>query len=272
LARRRLSTLGARAIWATTAIDRAFRRFDRLRSELVAATASDSVLDRFNDLAYGRTNTYRPDTGSFRAYLFPWEEQIVQERFPPPPARILVGGAGGGREALALARLGYEVVAFDPSEWLVRALASRPGVTVFRGRYEELGEMFGTDESFDAVVLGWGSFSHLRSERDRVETLRAAGQLTAGPILVSFLAVKGAASAALSRLRRLLPRRRERDPGDVFAVTIGFYHPVDEAEVRALAQAAGLEVEHASFDERDTNWPHVVLRARPPGRASPRAG
>jgi SAM-dependent methyltransferase len=257
-----LSTLGARLLWATTAIDRGYRRFDRLRSELVAATASDAVLDRFNDLAYGRTDAYRPDTGSFREYLFPWEEQVVRERFPPPPGRVLVGGAGGGREALALAELGYEVVAFDPSETLVRALAGRSGITAFPGGYEQLGAMFGPDESFDAVVLGWGSFSHLRSERDRLETLRAAARLTDGPILVSFLALKRAASPGLSRLRRLLPRRRDRDAGDVFAVTIGFYHPVDEAEVRTLAEKAGLEVEHASFDERDTNWPHVVLRAR----------
>jgi hypothetical protein len=47
----------------------------------------------------------------------------------------------------------------------------------------------------------------------------------------------------------------------VFAVTIGFYHPVDEEEVRALANESGLEVVHLSFDERDTNWPHVVLRS-----------
>jgi SAM-dependent methyltransferase len=262
LPKRGLSSLGARLIWATSAIDRAYRRFDRLRSELVAGTASEAVLDRYNDLAYGRTDAYRPDSGSFREYLFPWEEQIVRERFPPAPARILVGGAGGGREALALSQLGYQVVAFDPSETLVSALANRPGVTAFRGSYERFGGMFAPDESFDAVILGWGSFSHLRSSRDRIETLRAAGRLTNGPLLVSFLAVRAAPSPAVTRLRRLLPRRRERDPGDAFGLMIGFYHPIDEAEVRALADAAGLEVEHANFDERDTNWPHVVLRAR----------
>jgi SAM-dependent methyltransferase len=270
LSKRGLSSLGARLIWATWAIDRAYRRFDRLRSELVAATVSDAVLDEFNELAYERTDAYRPDSRSFREYLFPWEEQIVRERFPPPPARILVGGAGGGRETLALAQLGYEVVAFDPSETLVSALSERPSVAVFRGRYEHLGGMFPPDVSFDAVILGWTSFSHLRTSRHRVETLRAAGRLTDGPILVSFLAVKQAPSRALSRLRRLLPRQRERDPGDAFAVTVGFYHPIDEAEVRALADAAGLEIEHANFDERDTNWPHVVLRARKAPRLSAR--
>jgi len=235
-----------------------------MRSELVAAVASEAVLDRYNDLAYGGTETYRPETDSFRQYLFPWEEEVVRNRFPKPPARILVGGAGGGREPLALAELGYEIVAFDPSETLVTSLTARaPGnVTVLGGAYEEMDALFAEGRRFDAAIVGWGSFSHLRSEKARVATLRSFARLTDGPILVSFLAVKGATSPRLQRMRRLLPRRAERDPQDIFAVTIGFYHPVDEGEVRGLAEQAELEVVHLSFDERDTNWPHVVLRRR----------
>jgi hypothetical protein len=261
---RPISRLAARLIRASTAIDAAYRRFDRLRSELVAAVASDETLDRYNDLAYGRTASYRPETDSFREYLFPWEESVLRDLFPPPPARLLVGGAGGGREPLALARMGYEIVAFDPSETLVASLEARAPetVTVLEGAYEEMDSLFADSERFDAAIIGWGSFSHLRSEQVRIDALRSFGRLTEGPILVSFLAVKGAVSPRLRRLRRVLPRRAERDLQDVFAVTIGFYHPVDEAEVRELAARAGLEVVHVSFDERDTNWPHVVLRRR----------
>jgi hypothetical protein len=46
----------------------------------------------------------------------------------------------------------------------------------------------------------------------------------------------------------------------MFSTSIGFYHRTNEAEVADLAAAAGLEIVYASFDERDTNWPHVVLR------------
>jgi hypothetical protein len=257
-----LSRLGARLIVASTAVDKAYRRFDRVRSELIAAVASDAVLDHYNDLAYGGTDAYRPETDSFREYLFPWEESVVRTFFPEPPARLLIGGAGGGREPLALAQLGYEIVAFDPSETLVSSLAARAPapVTVRAGAYEEMGALFPEGERFDAAIVGWGSFSHLRNEQARIETLRSFSRLTSGPILVSFLAVKGGASPRLQRLRRLLPRRADRDPEDVFAVTIGFYHPVDEGEVRSLAKQAGLEILHLSFDERDTNWPHVVFR------------
>jgi 2-polyprenyl-3-methyl-5-hydroxy-6-metoxy-1,4-benzoquinol methylase len=261
----RAASLGARLILASTAIDRAYRKFDRLRSELVAATASDAVLDRFNELAYGQTHAYQPDTDDFRAYLFPFEEEAVREKFPKPPARILVGGAGGGREPLALAEMGYEVVAFDPTRPLITALARQapPNVSALPGSYEEMDELFGEGERFDAAIVGWGSFSHLRDEETRIATLRSFARVTDGPILVSFLALRaGGIPARLARLRRLLPRQPNRDEQDIFAVSIGFYHPVDEEEVRRLTDAAGLEITHLSFDSRDTNWPHVVLRRR----------
>jgi SAM-dependent methyltransferase len=260
-----LTRLGAWLIRASTLIDNGYRRFDRLRSELVAALASDAVLDRFNEIAYGATQAYRPDTEEFRAYLFPWEETVIRDHFPEPPARILVGGAGGGREPLALAELGYEIVAFDPAEPLIDAFARQApsNVSALRGAYADMDTLFSSSETFDAAIVGWGSFSHLRDEQSRIETLASFARLTGGPILVSFLALKaGGIPRRLARIRRLLPRRPNRDDEDIFAVSIGFYHPVDEKEVRRLAGAAGLEITHLSFDSRDTNWPHVVLRRR----------
>ena len=115
----------ARAVHVTRAFDWLYRSADRARSELVAALASDEVLDRFNDIAYAGSRSYRPDASSFRAYLFPWEEEAIQRFFPKPPAHVLVGGAGGGREALALVERGYRVTAFEPSAGLVDALAAR---------------------------------------------------------------------------------------------------------------------------------------------------
>ena len=71
----------ARAVHVTRAFDWLYRSADRARSELVAALASDEVLDRFNDIAYAGSCSYRPDASSFRAYLFPWEEEAIQRFF-----------------------------------------------------------------------------------------------------------------------------------------------------------------------------------------------
>src|SRR5262245_29124446 len=109
-----LAEVGARLILATRFIDESYRLIDRARSTLVLALASDAVLARFNVLAYGRLEAYQLGSSAFR-HLFPWEKNVVATYFPPPPARVLIGGAGGGREVLALAEMGYEVVAFEPS-------------------------------------------------------------------------------------------------------------------------------------------------------------
>jgi hypothetical protein len=260
-------------------VDWAYRVFDRSRSELVAALASDEVLRQFNDLGYGTTRSYHPDSPSFRAYLFPWEQKAIDEFFARPPAHVLVGGAGGGREALALVDMGYRVTAFEPSDVLSSALARQARridrLAVYRGRYEDLPTLTTLDGGpevnleglgpFDAVIVGWGSFSHLRTDRLRVATLESLARLTSGPIVISFLGIfeaGGTPSSIAGRLRRALPRRRGRVPGDMFSTSIGFYHRTNHVEVAALAATAGLGVVHASFDERDTNWPHVVLQRR----------
>ena len=124
--RARLTAWAARAVRLTHLVDRAYRRFDRLRSALVVSFASDRFFDEYNSLAYSATENYQPGSEAFRSGLFDWEEDAVRRYFPAPPSRVLVGGAGGGREPFALADKGYVVVAFDPAEPLVRAMAAAP--------------------------------------------------------------------------------------------------------------------------------------------------
>jgi hypothetical protein len=240
-----------------------------LRSELVSALASDALLDRFNELAYART-WRRPDAADAHAYLLSWEQSVVDEFFPRPPARVFVGGAGGGREAFVLAKMGFDVVAFEPSRPLAEAMATHvpqgTKVDVRVGRYEDMAAVLGSEgaASYEAAILGWGSFSYLRDARARLATLEAFKHLTRGPILVSFVVPEGPISETLSRFRRLLPRRAERDVEATFSVDLGFYHGIDESEIRLLARQAGLKILKISFDAAGadpTRPPHVVLAA-----------
>src|SRR5262245_60599281 len=91
-----LAEICAQLILATRFIDKSYRVIDRARSALVLALASDAVLVRFNSLAFGGDETYQPSSSVFRSYLFPWEKKAVTAYFPQPPARVLIGGAGGG--------------------------------------------------------------------------------------------------------------------------------------------------------------------------------
>jgi hypothetical protein len=110
----------------------------------------------------------------------------------------LIGAAGAGREASALRKLGYHVHAFEPSASAFRLCQAELGLeSVDQASYEDLiatvlrGEStrlrLPSDTTFDAVLLGWGSFGHVLQRADRLELLRACDHIAPhGPILLSI--------------------------------------------------------------------------------------
>jgi hypothetical protein len=252
----------ARIIWASRVVDRAFGRFDRLRTRIVAARAGDAFYDAYNDIAFSGQAMYRPGSDVFRDDLFPWEREAVKAWFPAPPATVLIGGAGGGREALALARRGYAVTTFDPALGLVASFeqhhsdATHP-IAAFAGRYEDLPLVRDPRDGaaavdlsqrgrFDAAIFGWASYSNLRSETTRVAALRAMGRLTAGPMLLSYFPHLGDSADAHSRRGS-------------FTVKVGYFRNLTEHEVRGEIEAAGLDV---LWLLHDTGWPRAIVRRR----------
>ena len=188
-----LQSLIARTVLATRLVDYGLGvlrdRFDNLRSKIVLACATDAFYEIYNDLTNDRRKVLRAGAKEFRSDLSHWEKKAISQHFPPPPGTVLVGASGGGREALALARQGYRVVAFDPAGQLVSSLADVCGglpIESFRGRYEDLPVLNSLSRPpasidlrsrplFAAAILGWGSISHLRSDQRCLETLWHSG-------------------------------------------------------------------------------------------------
>jgi SAM-dependent methyltransferase len=268
------SAFGLRAIDKSRVIERIYSRLNSIRSLTVLAFASDATLDAFNASAYGTAERYDPESLAYVSSLYPWEEEAIDRYFPTAPARILVGGAGAGREPLALAERGYQVTAFEPVAKLAEAMAKRASETgdvvrVYRGSYRDLPHLESAGgqgtvtlaSTFDAAIIGWGSFSHLYTERGRIEALTSMASLTEGPILASFIATRPEGDAPASRLRSWLVQRRDRHPADRFSISMGFQHPVNEQEVRELAAAVDLEVVALEFSGAALA-PHVVLTRR----------
>src|SRR5262249_8762530 len=176
-------------------------------------------------------------------------------------------------DVLALAEMGYEVVAFEPSAALTAAMVVRVAkglnARVYRASYEDMPSLFPAcpgepsgsleaESDFDAAILGWGSYSHLRTEEQRIRTLSSFTRHWRGPILVSFYQFASnemASKARTERVRRLL----NIGPGDRFSVHIGFTHDVSARELTTVTERSGLSIMHLNEDSRDTNWPHAVL-------------
>jgi hypothetical protein len=230
----------AHLVRATALIDRGARLFDRARSRLVLGLGSDAFFETFNDVAYASERSYRTADLDARQGLFDWEQRLVRDCLPPPPATILVGAAGGGRESLALAHLGYSVVAFEPVARLAGSLAhvaaAEPRIEPLLGRYEDLPVLRRLDQSglvnlaerlpFDAALFGWVSFSHGTDTR-RIDALCRVASLTRGPIVVSYFP----ASAQAPRARRA-----------TFSIWIGYYREISPEDLGGFARAAGLAV------------------------------
>ncbi len=130
--------------------------------------------------------------------LYAWERQWFERRLPPPPASLLIGAAGAGREAVALRSQGYVIHGFEPAGSAFRACQLALGseavdqasyqdliATVLGGRGTRL--RLTKDAEFDAVLLGWGSFGHVLRATDRLDLLRACDRIApSGPILLSL--------------------------------------------------------------------------------------
>jgi hypothetical protein len=246
-------------VHASTLIDRAFLRFNRLRMRAVVKWADHDFYRFYNTLTYAADDTYNPTADIFRKELFSWEERVFREWLPPAPSRLVIGGAGGGREALILARQGYQVVAFEPAQPLVlalfRARTQALALDVYIGRYETLPIVqsavgaipidLSSSPRFDAAILGWTSFSHLLTDDDRIDALRRMAALTVGPVVLSFLPSLSAGFGS-------------PPPQGTFSSNIGYVREMTGSEVRDFARAAGLDVLMLNEDD---NWPHAVLRA-----------
>jgi hypothetical protein len=267
---------------ATRLVDRLYSAYCALRDEIALAYVRPQawravVLERYSQ----RTPFYR-DEAYQATGLFPWESEAVARWFPTPPATILIGGAGAGRETLALTRLGYGVAAFEPTPLLFQALRdhlTQAGIEapIALASYEDLVDALDTpltsvtpptslqllcrEKSYDAVVLGLGSFSYCAGADTRDRLLRAIGHLCPqGPILLSFerhLPAAGRAARLARLLRRCLrfaPGSRLVAEGDQLGET-GFEHAFTDCELDVLARSTGYRVAQI----RHSPAPHAVL-------------
>ena len=263
------------------AVDRAFERVGNVvgvRDEALLALVPPEERGALTAAMYAELPSYLPGGSRFRTDLFGWEERVLASPEFPRAGRILLGGAGPGRELAALVERGFEVVAFDPClpfTEAARSLVPRDRAEVVCASYDDLvaavagrGGPLGPSVArapFDAIVLGWGSLSHVMPAASRLELFRALRRLAPrAPVLASFLLVSDPAHLGPGKqrfrdgLRRAFatlgaPGRSEKN--DHFLARAGFFSYLTPGEVARLAKDSGYEV--SILDE--SPYPHALL-------------
>ena len=166
----------------------------------------------------------------------------VADLLPPAPARVLDVGAGSGRDAAWLAKMGHAVLAVEPSATL-RAEGARlhpdPRIVWVDDRLPDLAEVRRLGTTFEVILLS-AVWQHV-APSDRP----AAFQTLAG-----LLAPEGLLLISL----RLGPPDLARD-----------MHPVSVAELRDLATMSGLAIlREAPLPDKlgrsEISWVTVALR------------
>jgi hypothetical protein len=233
-------------------MNRISRALAMVRSECLWAVTSAGQRRRFNRFLYDRDATYLPGGAYYDQGLFDWEREIIENDFPNN-GTILVGGAGGGREVKALIELDYYVIASEPSSKAFSELKKLEGekCKVFQTSYSEwIAQKLFSFERIDAVLLGWGSFSYLYSNAERVAFLRYIRKIApSAPVLLSFLC------PALGPRSRLEKLRWFTNAGDAFNSVHGFVHFSTPEEIKGLAHSTGYAIKKGNL----IPYPHVLL-------------
>ena len=166
---------------------------------------------------YRDSMEYRSDSYNL-GRLFPWEEKVIASYFAGC-RRILVGGAGGGREMIALARLGHEVDGFECNAQLTEYANELLAREEIPSSVELVSPDMcpNVDDPYDGVIIGWCAYMHIQGRSRRVEFLRSLRHALkpGAPVMLSFWHITGPARRRLritqrvaTPLRRLLHRER----------------------------------------------------------------
>lgn len=191
-----------------------------------------------------------------RSGFFDWEQDALSRLFRVG-SRVLVAGAGSGREVLALRNSGFQADGFECSPALVKASEKL---------FDELGEsdylihcppdsVPPGPPDYDALIVGWGAYMHIPTRERRIRFLQALRKRAPenAPLLLSFFTRQSVSrdDVLVYRLARVCSsfspvRRKGLEIGDRISYA-RYIHSFTEQELAEELKAAGFRV--AEFND-----------------------
>jgi SAM-dependent methyltransferase len=245
------------------------RRFNRLAgfidSFVVVILRPEELMEQART-AYNIAIRDYSNNGHIGQGLLPWEKLAV-DKYARKKGSFLVLGCGGGRDAIALARMGFKVTAIDSLEEMLKAArenASREGVEIDL-KPGDFANLSMPGAKFDYCILTDIMYSSIPSSRLRVKALsKIAAVLDEGGVLITHFFFGEKRRERLFGLRKLTARlvsgNTEYAPGDQI-FSFGFAHIFSaDSEITDEALRAGFAVKEisASFDAGE----YAVLQKR----------
>lgn len=239
-------------------------------NSLIPAVLKPGDIIKMNQLKYSQAVSTWSGEAIVNRKLSEAEEGLLNKAELKPGSRILVLFAGGGRETVALAKLGYQVVGVDiVPEMVERARQSARHLQVKADFHvQDASRLDFPPESFDAVAVFAHMYGSIPTIKRRVETLKRIHHVlkAGGVLLFNFAHDKDDIRAAYQKrfwLRKTVAYATLGNfgyqVGDRLYAEAEFLHYFSKEEIMDEAKQGGFEIAGLSV-EGYSGW--AVLRKK----------
>lgn len=249
--------------FAVKAADWLLKKWD---SFIVVIMTPQEMIE-FAKRKYGRWVSEYSDSAVINKGLASWEKDALAA-CPAGGRDLLVLAGGGGREAIAAAKMGFRVVSVDAIDEMSergRENARAEKTEVSFKTSDILEGLTVPPGSFDCCLLSDIMYSSIPTSELRVKLLMNMHRSlrSKGMAVISFVFDSNKKNDPLLKLRRFIIRvlggNRAYKPGDVFMPSLHFVrYFTEESEIIGEAASAGFIVE-AIRDDRDESR-YAILR------------
>ena len=198
----------------------------------------EKSLDYSDELIYNSTQKYRDDKYNLSG-LYDWEKPMIQKHFINAK-NILVIAAGGGREVVALSKMGFEVDGYECNTSLVEYATGLFRKNGIKNSIKYLPRNTVPDEikKYDGIIIGWGAYSFITGSKTRLSFLSDLYPFLhkETSLMISFLYSKKRTRSDkiiinVSNFFRSFTNREKTEPGD--RLIPDYMHYFTEEEIRS---------------------------------------
>jgi hypothetical protein len=210
---------------------------DTFHSGFWLGVMSEKSLEFSDELFYNRSMHYMDDKYNLSG-LFEWEKVLINKHFSNLKSILLIA-AGGGREALALIKMGYDVDSYECNASLIaygNALLKKNQIDSVI-KYLPRNTVPIDKKKYDGIIIGWGAYSLIQGSKKRHSFLTALQPFLnkTTPLMISFLWVekksrKDKMIKDLSDFFRIFSKKDKTELGD--RLVPDFIHYFDEEEIK----------------------------------------
>lgn len=218
---------------------------------------SQKSLDYSDELHYNHNACYIDDLYNEKG-LFDWEKSILDKHFSNVKTILLIA-AGGGREALALNRMGYKVDSYECNPALVEYANKFLRKNNVNAKVSYLSRNTVPEEvkKYDGIIIGWGAYSHIQGFNKRLLFLKGLYPFMhdKSRLMISFIWVKernrrDIMIRKISGFFGFLSKKDKTEPGD--KLVPNFIHYFKEEEIKSELIQANCKI--VDSDVTDHGW------------------